>query len=274
MAGADLPQKTFMRSCSSSGSEILANNSTQPAPAFATLWHPGPQYQQTWLLSGVHWDLCLWRGHMASPKCTPNRGTTSPCVAHGSLRLCCLLLGICPTSLPQHCQALSSRISDSVLPCLQSSNGVEKLSFLPIIAFEEQISCSVPCECFHFLFLSSYFQWKCFSCAHSMCRAPHTPFSVLSLQKRLSTLCGFSLPQCTSLHHIPAEFCGSSYAENWVHPQIDFLGVQNGLVLIYLHFTDESSSGSPCFSAILTSYKMHLKKGRETSQSQKTLPKR
>ena len=38
------------------------------------------QYQQTWLLSGVCWDLCLWGGFMASTKCTPSRGTTSPCV--------------------------------------------------------------------------------------------------------------------------------------------------------------------------------------------------
>ena len=40
---------------------------------------------------------------------------------------------------------------------------------------------------------------------------------------------------------IPAEFCGSSHADSCAHPQISFLGVQNGLVLIPLHFREERS---------------------------------
>ena len=74
------------------------------------------QYQQMRLLSRVHWELCLWGGHMASTKCTQSRGTPSPLVAHRSLEPLSLLLGI--YSKPEHCQVLSSRTSKSVLHCL------------------------------------------------------------------------------------------------------------------------------------------------------------
>ena len=76
------------------------------------------QKQQTWLLSGVRWDLCLWEGCMDSIKCTSSRGTASPCVTQRPLTPCCLLLGICTTSSPEHRQALSSQTSDSVFHCL------------------------------------------------------------------------------------------------------------------------------------------------------------
>ena len=38
------------------------------------------QHQQTWLLSRVLWELCLWGSHMASTKCSPSKGTASACV--------------------------------------------------------------------------------------------------------------------------------------------------------------------------------------------------
>ena len=117
--GAGLPQKKFMQLHGGRGSEILANHNTQLASDFTALWCLS-QYQQTWLLSGVCWDLCLWGGCMASTKCPPSRGTASPCVAHEPLRPSCLLLGIHPSSLAEHCQVLCSGISYSDLPCIES----------------------------------------------------------------------------------------------------------------------------------------------------------
>ena len=148
----------------------------------------------------MSWDLCLWGGSIASTKCSPNRGTASPRVAHRPLRPFCLFLEICPSSSPEHHQALSSKTSDSALHCLQNPGGIETLSFPPIKGFGEQISCSDPCERFHYfsLFLSSYFQGSAFL-AQSQC-ATLSPFSfsVLSLQKQLPTLHRPSLPQFAS----------------------------------------------------------------------------
>ena len=61
-----------------------------------------------------------------------------------------------------------------------------------------------------------------------------SPLSLSSFhkQKQVPTLCDFSLPQFTSSRSIPAKFCGSGYADCCVNPQISFLGVQDGLVLI------------------------------------------
>ena len=59
-----------------------------------------------------------------------------------------------------------------------------------------------------------------------------SPFLCPSLQKQLPTFHSFSLHWFTSMYHVPAEFCGSSYTDCWVNPQINFLGMQNGLVLI------------------------------------------
>ena len=152
------------------------------------------QYQRTWLPSVVCWDLCLLAGLVASTKCTPSRGITSPGVAHGPLRSLCLLLRIyILISSPEH-QALSFGTLDSGPHCLYNPDGIETLSFLPVSGFGEQISCSVPCKCFHSfsLFLSSYLQGSVFPALFSC--AAHSPFSVFSLQKQFPTLHGFSLP--------------------------------------------------------------------------------
>ena len=47
-------------------------------------------------------------------------------------------------------------------------------------------------------------------------------------------------------------FSPSNYADCSVNPQIDFLGVQNGLMLIQLCSRNETSPGAPYYSAILT----------------------
>ena len=97
--GASLPQVTlvWLRSCR--GSENVAGcllapgkvhvltrqqrlrdygktqhtASTRFNHALASLF----QYQKTWLFSGLHWDLFLWGGCMASTKCPPSRGMAS-----------------------------------------------------------------------------------------------------------------------------------------------------------------------------------------------------
>ena len=56
------------------------------------------------------------------------------------------------------------------------------------------------------------------------------------MQKWLPVLHSFSLPQFTSLCCVPAEFCGSGCVDCCVNPQIGFLGVQDGLVLVWLYF--------------------------------------
>ena len=75
---------------------------------------------------------------MASTKCTGSMGTASPHVAHRPLRSCCLLLGICPDSSVEHCQALSSETSDSGLHCLYNPGGIETFSFLPVNGFGDR----------------------------------------------------------------------------------------------------------------------------------------
>ena len=66
------------------------------------------------------------------------------------------------------------------------------------------------------------------------------PISVLSPQAQ-TTPCTvqMSLPHFTSQRCIPAEFCGSGCADWCINPQISFLGVQDGLVLIWLYLRDE-----------------------------------
>ena len=148
-----------------------------------------------WPFSGVHWDLCLWGGHMASTRCSQSRGTTSPLVAYRPLRPCYLLLGIHPASSPEHHQALSSETSDSIvyriLVVLTPS------LFFPISGFGEKSSCSVPYECFHSFSqcLPTFFQGGVF--LHDWCTTL-SPFLFLSLssvcKKKLPTFHGFSLP--------------------------------------------------------------------------------
>lgn len=189
------------------------------------------QYQQTWLLSRLHWDHCPWVGRMASTmqgNCFFTLGTRT---SHTSLpapgdSLCFL------TRAPPDTQLWSFRLCATVLV---NPGGVETLSVLPVSGFGEHISCSVPCKYFH-SFLSFYpAALRRMFFLHSL------PFSVLSTQNELPILCGFSLPQFTFPHHVPAVFCGSSCADCCVNSRISFLGVQDGLVLMWLPFRDETS---------------------------------
>ena len=52
--------------------------------------------------------FCPLRGSVTPPKCTPRRGTVSPSVTQGTLKPCCLLLGLCPPSPHQACLPVST----------------------------------------------------------------------------------------------------------------------------------------------------------------------
>ena len=67
--------------------------------------------------------------------------------------------------------------------------------------------------------------------AFPVCSPLQSPSS-LCLQKGFPTFRGFLLPKFSSSCHVPAEFCGSVCADCCVNPQISFLGVQDGLVLV------------------------------------------
>ena len=197
------------------------------------------QHKQTWLFSGVHWDLCLWGGHTASTKCPASRGTTSPRVAQGLLVPCCLLLG----NRPSHQSSASYRAVEFQTLCSPVYRVLmvfkpSLFSFLPFLL-------SPLCVFQLFSVLPSCFQGECF-----LCTLPLSPSS-LCKQKQLPILRSFSLPQFTSLRPVPAEFRGSGCAHCCVNPQINFLGVQDGLVSIQQHFRDERSRKLPCCSTIL-----------------------
>ena len=84
---------------------------------------------------------------------------------------------------------------------------------------------------------------------------PHIlPLSPSSLcrQTQLPALCGFSLPQFTSLRRIPTEFWGSGWATCGVNPQIGFRGVQDAFVSLWLHFRDARRKNN--FHALLPSW--------------------
>ena len=77
------------------------------------------------------------------------------------------------------------------------------------------------------------------------------------MQKRFPGLRGCSLPTFTSLRRVPAEFCGSGCADYCVNPQISFLGVQDGLVLVWLYFMDMRHTKN--FHAVLPSWLLQKK---------------
>ena len=98
---------------------------------------------------------------------------------------------------------------------------------MPVNGFGEQIYCSVPCVSTLSLQLLSRGVLLLHSSYVTYYPPPH-PLSPKTASYPLQLLS----PHFTSLHCILDEFCGSSYADCRVNPQINFLGVQNGLVLI------------------------------------------
>ena len=92
--------------------------------------------------------------------------------------------------------------------------------------------------------------------AFPVCSPPPQSLSSLLLQKGFRTFQGFLLPKFSSLCGIPTEFCGSGCADCCVNPQISFLSVQNGLVLVWLYFMDTRHTKN--FHAVLPSWLLPL----------------
>ena len=179
-----------------------------------------------WLFSQVHWGLFLLGvgGHTDST--APSKGTTSPHVAQGpeDLVLCSWGFAL-PTRAPPGTELQSLRLCTPPVYRVLMEFKPSPFSFLPVLFS--------PHSCFHFsTFSPAAFGVWCFS------RTLLPSLSSLCKQKQFPALCGFCLPQFTSLHQVPAEFCGSGCADCCVNPQISFLGVQHGLVLTWLYFMD------------------------------------
>ena len=81
--------------------------------------------------------------------------------------------------------------------------------------------------------------------------APTPSLSSQRLQKPLPSH-SFLFPKFTFPCHILAEFCGSGCADCCVNPPISFLGVQDGLVLVWLYFMDVRHTKN--FHAVLPSW--------------------
>ena len=129
--------------------------------------------------------------------------------------------------LPEHCQVMSwsFRLFAPPIYRVLMEFKPSAFSYLPFL-FSPLCTLS---------FLSRSFQ----VCGGDAFHTLPPSLSSLHKQKQLPALHSFSLPQITSPCHVPAEFCGSDCADFCVNPQISFLGVQDGLVLIWLYFRDE-----------------------------------
>ena len=176
----------------------MANHNTQPAPAFAPL-HV--------FFSNISKHGCSpgSAGTFASTKCTPSRGFTSPCVAHGPPPNC----AACSwgfTLLPHQSTARHRAQKLPTLPSMvyQILVVIETFSFFPINGFGVQIFCAIPCECFHsFSFSAATFRRSAFLAPyHCAALSPLSLFLCpLSVKMVLypQWLHSFSLPKFTSL---------------------------------------------------------------------------
>ena len=177
-----------------------------------------------WPFSGVRWDQVA---STVSTKCPSSSATTFPRVAREPPG---------PHSVPgdspfppEHRQVSSCRVADSVLhlftvfmefkPC-PFSFLLYPFSLVPVVVSNFPLSLQL---------LLGRGAFPVFS--------PLSPSS-LRTQKPLRALHSFSLPKFTSLCHIPAEFFCLGCADCCINPHISFLGVQDGLVLVWLYFMD------------------------------------
>ena len=117
--GAGLPQKKrkSLQSHCSKGSEIMANHNTDLGPGFTTLWRLCSNTSKHGCSLGSTGTCTYGEAIWPIPNAFQVGELLLPC-GPGSLRPLCLLLGIPPSSPPEHCKVLISRISCSVLSCL------------------------------------------------------------------------------------------------------------------------------------------------------------
>lgn len=114
VAGTSLSQEMVTLPCKGRGSEFIVNHNALPSAGHTLLsWHLCFYMGENGSLMEL--GLLLMERHITSTKYTSSRGSFSPCVIQGILRLYCPLPGLCPASLRKHHQEMSLETSDSVL---------------------------------------------------------------------------------------------------------------------------------------------------------------
>ena len=191
--GASASQRKFAPSCGRSVSGTMANHNTHVAPGF-TPNDPVLAPVNVVVLPGPP-GSCLWGTPQPLPDVLPAGEPTLPCgPKNPGLRSA---PGDSSFS-PEHLQVSSCGVSDSAFPLF-----IVLMEFKPS-AFS--LVSLVPAAVSTFP-LSLQLLW-------GGVLFPYSPPSPSSLHKKQhSALCVFSLPQFTSLYHIPAEFCGSGCAD-------------------------------------------------------------
>ena len=134
---------------------------------------------------------------------------------------------------PEHHQVLNCRVSDSVYRVLMKFKA-PPFSFLLSPFFVQSLVYS-------FFSLSLLLFSREGGSGMLSCTLPPP----ISVQAKRAPCPLQLLSQFTSLHRIPAKFRGSGCADCCINPQIRFLGVQDGLVLLWLHFRDKRCKKSP-----------------------------
>ena len=203
-----------------------------------------------WPFSGVHWDFCLWEAALPLPNVFPAGEPPLPMWLEDLSDLTLCFQGfVLPTRALPGIELWSSRFCTSpVYRVFVEFKPSPFSSFLLLSPFFVQ---PLPCGCFHsyFFSLAGFGGRCCFSCTF-----PHLPPLSASKIHSLHSVASLSP---SSWCCVPAEFCGSGCADCCVNPQISFLGVQGGFVLIWLHFRGKRRKktsmlfchlGSPAFT--------------------------
>ena len=195
-----------------------------------------------WFFSKVHWDLCLVVAAQPLPNVLPEGEPPLPVWPMDTLDLApCSWRFALPTRALPYMELWSFGLCT---PPFYRILMEFTLSFLLSPFFVQSLA-------------YSFFSLHLFLGSQGML-SPTLPWSLSSLcnQKQLPALHSFSLPHFTSLSCIPAEFCGSGCSDCCVNPWITFLGVKDGLLLIWLYFRDERCKKN--FHAVPSSWSLPI----------------
>lgn len=106
-----------------------------------------------WRPSVAQWLICPCRGRGISPKCIPGRGTVSPSVTQGILRLSCPLLGFpsCPGALPpaHYTPANGADLQNLRIsaPLFAKTRNIYLLTIPKSMVLRECFSCTILTRC-------------------------------------------------------------------------------------------------------------------------------
>ena len=186
----------------------MANYNTYPAPGFTALWCLCPNTSKCGCSPGSTGNFTCQEAIETLPNALQAGEHFSLCGPR-TLRPHCLLLGICSSTV--HHQVLRSEISTLCSTIYRILVVLKPSPFYPSMVFgnrplvQSLVSVST-------LALAL----QCFSCVNLVCCTPPFPF-FCPLSKNSSLLFMAFLPQFTNPYCIPAQFCGSSYADYCRH---------------------------------------------------------